>query len=186
MWWIEVSVPLRAAHCKRHCSVTTCREGWTITMFTNRTDTVAHGNTQCTPSAHSAMANCSALWLPPSILMRAYERILFCPFSLSNVHANTAHTCRSVCVCVLVCVFATWTCINTEKRRANNMWSVFVPVAGNWRVFIRLMDMKRKGEKGMKMEWGRTGGSEDGRVGGPLNYTTTNSVQWPNKSYCGM
>lgn len=63
---------------------------------------------------------------------------------------------------------------------------MFVPVAGNWRVFIRLMDMKRKGEKGMKMEWGRTGGSEDGRVGGPLSYTTTNSVQWPNKSYCGV
>lgn len=181
LWWIEVSVPLRAAHCKLHCSVTTCRQRWTITMFTNRPDTVAHGNTQCTPSAHSAMANCSALWLPPSILMRAYERILFCPFSLSNVHANTAHTCRSVCVCV--------SHLDMHKQRKEEwtiLWSVFVPVAGNWRVFIRLMDMKRKGEKGMKMEWGRTGGSEDGRVGGPLSYTTTNSVQWPNKSYCGV
>ena len=78
---------------------------------------------------------------------------------------QTRHTHAGVCVCVcvLVCVFATWTCINTEKRRANNMWSVFVPVAGNWRVFIRLMDMKRKGKKGMKMEGG---GQEEVRRGG--------------------
>lgn len=121
-------------------------------MFTNRPDTVAHSNTQCTPSAHSAMANCTALWLPPSILMRAYQRIL----CQTHVYANAIHTCRSVRMPLRH--------IYTHRREKRTiLCTMFVPVAGNWRVFIRLMDMKRKGEGGWTE---KEGGKEGGRVGG--------------------
>lgn len=36
------------------------------------------------------------------------------------------------------------TCPHTDRRTI--LCAMFVMVAGNWRVFIRLMDMKRKGE----------------------------------------
>lgn len=35
-----------------------------------------------------------------------------------------------------------------KKKKRTIPCSVFVAVAGNWRVFIRLMDMKRKREGG--------------------------------------
>lgn len=35
-----------------------------------------------------------------------------------------------------------------KKEKRTILRSMLVPVAGNWRVFIRLMDMKRKREGG--------------------------------------
>lgn len=63
-------------------------------------------------------------------------------------------------------------------------FAIFVPVAGNWRVFIRLMDMKRKGEGGGCRGEEGSGRTRDGRAGGPLDFTKTNPAQWSNKFCC--
>lgn len=144
--------------------LSTCREWWTIMMFTSGPDTVAHGKTLRTPSTHSAMANCSALWLPPSILMRAYRtHSLLSACSVKHMYKHITH-------------MQAWAWMPPRRRNKTqrgerrcepcvSLWQ------GNWKVFIWLMDMKRRGETR-----GRSNGGGQEKEGGALNYNTTNSL----------
>lgn len=95
--------------------------------------------------------------------MRAYTSAFSLLHALSIKHASkhSEHT-RGERRCHL----DTHAHINERERGGTILCTVFVPLSGNWRVFIRLMDMKRKGRRGMKITWGREGGGEDGREGG--------------------
>lgn len=71
--------------------------------------------------------------------MRAYQPILFCP--LSSVKRAREHDKH---MRPRACARHSDACPRTDGRTI--LRAAFVLVAGNWRVFIRLMDMKRKGE----------------------------------------
>lgn len=155
-------------------SLSTCSKQWTIIMFTNWSDTAAHDNTLCTLSAHSPKANCSAFWLLPSILMRAYRtHSLLSTFFVKRACKHITHMQECVCTPLRPRNKA------EEKKEDQYVNHVCFPEAGNWRVFIWLMNIKRNGERGSR--W--NGGGQEKEGGRPMNYTTTNSVQRPNKSY---
>lgn len=110
--------------------------------------------------------------------MRAYQAFSPCPLSLSNTHANTISTHGLVYACYL----------DTHTLRENRtiLHAMFVPVAGNWRVFIRLMDMKSEEDGGWSRKSGRGSGIVNGRVGGNIILAQQISYNGPNKSYGSM
>lgn len=94
--------------------------------------------------------------------MRAYQHTLSCPLSLSNTYICKHDTHMQACVPWI------YTHKQSEETRRNKnkrtiLCAMFVPVAGNLRVFIRLMDMKRKREG----QWtSKEGGKEGDWAGG--------------------
>lgn len=104
------------------------------------------------PSTYSAMANCSALWLPPSILMRAYRTHSLLPtLSVKSACKHITHMRERARAPAHI--------VRTQKQKLNeNNATDRVGPSGRKLEGVHLANgYEEEGRRGVKIDRGRTG-----------------------------